>query len=103
MSGPYRSVIHRDIPCHCIPRLKMPSAPPIIRSDWRNRPGPTVLARHGTSVVRLLKLVSAFCSMVSGCSFAPRRYGWLLQSSTDWNSRPKWGSQKAIWHILPIP
>src|SRR5271165_3338359 len=46
----------------------MPSAPPMIRSALRKNPGPIVLAKAGTRVVRLLKLVSAFCSMVSGCN-----------------------------------
>ena len=73
-SGPYLKVIQSDIPCHCIPRPKMPSAPPMIRSAWRNSPGPIVLANAGTSVVRLRKLVRAFCSTVSGWSRAPRRW-----------------------------
>ena len=65
-----------------MPRSKTPSAPPMIRSAWRKSPGPIVLAKAGTSVVRLLKLVSAFCSIVSGCSRAPMRCVWAFHSST---------------------
>src|SRR5262249_3083460 len=72
-SGPCGEVIQRLIPCHCIPRSNRPSAPPMIRSALRKRPGPIVLANAGTSVVRLLKLVKAFCSIVRGCSRAPIR------------------------------
>ena len=71
--GSWCSVMRSDSPCHCMPRLKTPSAPPMMRSAARNRAGPIVLANAGTSVVRLRKLVSAFCSIVSGCSRAPRR------------------------------
>ena len=67
------SVMRSDSPCHCMPRPNAPSAPPMIRSAARNSAGPMVLANAGTSVVRLLKLVSAFCSIVSGCSRAPSR------------------------------
>ena len=41
-----------------------------------------VLANAGTRVVRLLKLVSAFCSMVSGCSRAPRRCVCIFQADS---------------------
>lgn len=64
--GSCRSVIHNESPCHIIPRPKVPSAPPMILSHPRNNPGPIVLANAGTCVVRLLKLVNAFCSTVSG-------------------------------------
>ncbi len=69
-SGPYRRVIQRLAPCHCMPRSKMPSAPPMIRSAWRNSPGPIVLAKAGTSVVRLLKLVSGI--LLDGQRVQPR-------------------------------
>ena len=39
-----------------------------------------MLAKAGTSVVRLLKLVRAFCSIVSGCSRAPSRWVWAFHS-----------------------
>src|SRR5947209_5705152 len=95
--GSWCKVIRSDNPCHCMPRLKAPSAPPMIRSAARNSPGPMVLANAGTRVVRLRKLVKAFCSMVSGCRRAPRRCVCLSQSSVLGNSAAKCGSQKAMW------
>ena len=100
--GSCRSVIHSDRPCHCIPRPNVPSAPPMILSQPKNRPGPTVLAKAGTCVVRLLKLVSAFCSIVNGCSLAPSRWVCFFQSPTDANSAAKCGSQNAMWQTRPI-
>ena len=88
---------------HCIPLESAPSAPPIIRSDCKNNPGPIVFAVHGTRGMRLLKLVIAFCSIVIGWSFIPLRYGCFFHSSSVSNSAPIIGSQKAIWHIRPIP
>ena len=41
-----------------------------------------MLAKAGTSVVRLLKLVRAFCSIVSGWSRAPSRWVWAFHSSS---------------------
>ena len=41
-----------------------------------------VLAKAGTRVVRLLKLVSAFCSIVRGWSRAPSRCVWVFHSAT---------------------
>ena len=65
--------------------------------------GPMVFAKAGTRVVRLLKLVKAFCSIVSGCSRAPRRWVCFFQSASELNSAAKWGSQKAIWQTRPMP
>ena len=62
-----------------------------------------VLAKAGTRVVRLLKLVMAFCSMVSGCSFAPRRWVCFFHSASLWNSAAKCGSQNAMWNTRPMP
>ena len=62
-----------------------------------------MLAKAGTSVVRLLKLVRAFCSIVSGCSRAPIRCVWAFQSSRLAYSSAKWGSQKAMWQTRPMP
>ena len=39
-----------------MPRARAPSAPPMMRSAARNSPGPMVLAKHGTWVVRERKL-----------------------------------------------
>ena len=47
------------------------------------------VAKAGTSVVLLLKLVRAFGSIVNGCSLAPKRWVWLRQSSSVANSLPK--------------
>ena len=94
--APDAIVMRNDSPCHCIPRLNAPSAPPMIRSAPRNSPGPIVLANAGTKVVRLLKLVSAFCSIVSGCSRAPSRCVCAFQSASLLNSAAKCGSQKAM-------
>ena len=59
--------------------------------------------KAGTKVVRLLKLVRAFCSMVSGCRQAPRRCVCFFQSASVANSAAKCGSQKAMWHTRPMP
>ena len=53
--GSCSSVMRSDRPCHCMPRPKVPSAPPMMRSAARNSAGPMVLANAGTSVVRLLE------------------------------------------------
>jgi hypothetical protein len=47
----------------------------------RNSPSPIVFALAGTRVVRLLKLVTAFCSMVRGWSLAATRRVWAFHSS----------------------
>ena len=86
-----------------MPRDSAPSHPPMIRSDCRNSPGPIVFARHGTSVVRLRNDVIAFCSIVSGCSFAPTRCVCFFHSSTEANSPANCGSQNAMWHMRPMP
>ena len=62
-----------------------------------------MLANAGTSVVRLLKLVRAFCSIVSGCSRAPRRCVCFFHSASLANSAAKCGSQKAMWQTRPMP
>ena len=53
--GSCKSVMRSDRPCHCMPRPRMPSAPPMMRSAAKNNAGPIVLANAGTSVVRLRK------------------------------------------------
>ena len=94
--GSWCRVMRKDNPCHCMPRPKVPSAPPRMRSDCRNSPGPIVFANAGTSVVRLRKLVMAFCSIVSGCSFAPSRCVCSFHAASPGNSAAKCGSQKAM-------
>src|SRR5262249_41070368 len=101
--GSWCSVIRSDSPCHCMPRLNAPSAPPMIRSAPKNNAGPIVFAYAGTSVVRLLQLVSAFCSIVNGCSRAPRRCVWAFHSASLLNSPAKCGSQNAMWQTRPMP
>src|SRR5439155_473843 len=65
--------------------------------------GLIVLANAGTAVVRLLKLVIAFCSIVSGWSRAPRRCVWRFHSASLSNSAAKCGSQNAMWQTRPMP
>lgn len=60
------------------PAAEDAGGPPMIRSAWRRRPGPIVLANAGTKIVWLLKLVWAFYSMVKGCRRAPGRWVWAF-------------------------
>ena len=59
----------------------------MMRSAARKSAGPIVFANAGTSVVRLRKLVRAFCSIVRGCRRAPIRWVWAFHCSNVANSR----------------
>ena len=62
-----------------------------------------MFAYAGTSVVRLLNDVIAFCSTVRGCSFAPTRCVAAFHSASEAYSPAKCGSQNAMWQTRPTP
>src|SRR5687768_8383291 len=94
--GSCPSVMHSEHDCQLAPRSGYtPSAPPMQKSLWRNRPGPIVLANAGMSVNRDMNECSEFCSTVSGCSATPRRCVCFFHWAAGY-SPASCGSQNAM-------